>query len=326
MRKFLTLFLPVFIFSLNSAIAQDFRTIKTDNEATPRHENGFVSAGGKLYLIGGRGIKPVEAFDPKTNKWKKLGETPLEIHHFQPVVYEGKIYIIGALTGKFPHETPVPNVLIFDPEKDQWQTGPSIPENRRRGAAACAVSGSKAYITGGIIDGHSSGTVNWLDVFDFETEAWSALPDAPHRRDHVTSAIAEGHLYIIGGRQTDYHEEDNFAAFFKTNQRAVDRYDIARKEWTTLPDSLPVATGGGGAVFLNGKIYYTGGETAQEKAHHEVQVFSLDTQTWKIAGSLENGRHGTCLTVLGEYLYIASGSENRGGGPELSSIESLRPE
>ena len=317
--------LPLFLFTFVfiPASAQDFRIIKTSNEATPRHENGFVASGDKLYLIGGRGVKPVEAFDPKTNQWEKLGETPMEIHHFQPVAYQGKIYVIGALTGKFPHETPIPNVLIFDPGKDRWQTGPSIPENRRRGGAACAVSGSKAYITGGIIDGHSSSTVNWLDVYDFETEEWRILPDAPRKRDHVTSVIAKGHLYILGGRQTDYHEEDNFTAFFKTNQRAVDRFDIKKEVWATLSGNLPVPTAGGGAVYLNNKIYYTGGETAQEKAHHEVQVFSLDSQTWEVAGSLETGRHGTCLTVLGNRIYIASGSENRGGGPELSSIESL---
>lgn len=325
MTKSLILFLALFLIGLNLTTAQDFSTVKTSNEATARHENGFVAAGDKLYLIGGRGVKPVEAFDPKTNKWEKLGETPLEIHHFQPVAYKGKIYVIGALTGKFPHETPIPNVLIYDPGKDSWQTGPSIPENRRRGAAACAVSGTKAYITGGIIDGHSSGTVNWLDAFDFETGAWSVLPDAPHRRDHVTSAIAKGYLYIMGGRQTDYHEEGDFAAFFKTNQGAVDRYDIAEQEWTTLSDRLPVPTGGGGAVFLKGKIYYTGGETAQKKAHNEVQVLDLKSQTWEVTGSLENGRHGTCLTAMGKYLFIASGSENQGGGPELSSIESLKP-
>ena len=323
MMKFLALLLSILTLGSNSAIAQDFSIVKTANEATPRHENGFVAAGDKLYLIGGRGIKPVEAFDPKTNKWEKLGETPLEIHHFQPVAYQGKIYIMGAFTGKYPHETPIPNVLIFDPEKDQWHTGPSIPENRRRGAAACAVNGEKAYITGGIIDGHSNGTVNWLDEFDFETEKWTALPDAPHRRDHVTSAIADGHLYIIGGRQSDYHEEGNFAAFFKTNQRAVDKYDIAGKKWTTLSDSLPVATAGGGAVYFKDKIYYTGGETAQKKAHHQVQAYSLKSQTWDVSGSLEKGRHGTCLTLSGKILYIASGSENQGGGPELSSIESV---
>ena len=30
---------------------------------TPRHETGFVECQGKFYLIGGRGIKPVEEFD-----------------------------------------------------------------------------------------------------------------------------------------------------------------------------------------------------------------------------------------------------------------------
>ena len=49
--------------------------------------------------------------------------------------------------------------------------------------------------------------------------------------------------------------------------------------------------------------------------------FNLNDKTWKEKPSLNIGRHGTNAAVLNDKIYIASGSGNQGGGPELTSIE-----
>ena len=76
----------------------------------------MVEFGGKAYLFGGRGVKPVEEFDPATNSWRRLGPTPLEIHHFQPVVYGDKVYVMTAMTGRYPKETPLETIYMWDPK------------------------------------------------------------------------------------------------------------------------------------------------------------------------------------------------------------------
>lgn len=58
-------------------------TLSIDGNPAARHETAMVAFDGKAYLFGGRGIKPVEEFDPATATWRQLGPTPLEIHHFQ---------------------------------------------------------------------------------------------------------------------------------------------------------------------------------------------------------------------------------------------------
>src|SRR3712207_3186322 len=49
---------------------------------TARHEASFVQAGNKFYLLGGRGIKPVQVFDPVNKTWTNKANTPIELHHF----------------------------------------------------------------------------------------------------------------------------------------------------------------------------------------------------------------------------------------------------
>src|SRR4051812_25192744 len=85
---------------------------------TPREECAFAQAGGKFYLMGGRGIQPVQEFTPATRTWKDLKNTPTILNHFQALTYCGLIYVIGAfdenLAG-FPNETPAPNIYLYNP-------------------------------------------------------------------------------------------------------------------------------------------------------------------------------------------------------------------
>ena len=126
----------------------------------------MVAVGGRAYLMGGRGVKSVEEFDPGSNPWRELGPTPLEIHHFQPVALGGLICVMSAVTGKYPKETPLESWHTYDPADDTWQKGAPIPQGRRRGGAGTAVHDGKIYVACGIIDGHTSGTVAWFDEFD----------------------------------------------------------------------------------------------------------------------------------------------------------------
>lgn len=42
------------------------------------------------------------------------------IHHFQPISYKNRIYMVGAMTGNYPDEPPMNSIHIYDPEKDSW--------------------------------------------------------------------------------------------------------------------------------------------------------------------------------------------------------------
>ena len=101
-----------------------WQVVTNDPPCTARDETALTALNGKLYLLGGRSIDPVEVFDPSTNGWKKLAPPPMELNHFQAVAVDGRIAVVGALTGKFPHETPVPNLWWFDPKKMNGRKAP----------------------------------------------------------------------------------------------------------------------------------------------------------------------------------------------------------
>lgn len=296
-----------------------WQAVESEDDSKPvqRHEAAFVRLGEKFYLLGGRGIRPVSIFDTRTNSWSTGSEPPIEMHHFQPVVYGNKIFIIAALTGVWPDETPTEHIYEYDPATDTWSKGDEIPEERRRGSTGNVIHEGKIYVSCGIKNGHIGDHKNWLDSYDPKTGEWEVLADAPRPRDHFQAVLVKGKIYVPAGRNTGKNDGP-----FGGTIAEVDAYDIASNSWEALPNNIPTRRAGNAAILYNGEVVVAGGESPkQEKAHAEVEALDLATYQWKVMPSLLEGRHGTGLLEYEGALYIASGCGNRGGEPELFTME-----
>ncbi|TCZ67481.1 malectin domain-containing carbohydrate-binding protein [Flaviaesturariibacter aridisoli] len=288
----------------------------------PREENAYVQAGNKFYLLGGRGNKPVQEYNPATKAWVDKASQPLELHHFQALSWQGLIYVVGAFTGAYPHETPVANLYIYNPASNAWFTGATIPQARRRGAGGAVVFNNKIYLVGGITDGHWAGWVKWFDEYDPATNTWRTLPDAPRERDHVQVVVVNNKLYVAGGRRSSAAtgQDLDFAV------AQVDVFDFNSNTWSTLPagSNLPTLRSGASNVVLGNELIVIGGESAaQTAAHVQTEALNVSTGTWRTLANLQQGRHGTQAIASNGGIYTAAGPGNRGGTPLLTTQEAF---
>ena len=297
--------------------------VKSFGAPHARHECGFAEAGGRFFLFGGRGLKVTDVFDPVTCHWSEAAAPPFEVHHFQPVTFENNLWLFGAMTGQWPAETPLETALIYAPQQDAWQLGPDIPANRQRGAVGCVFHDGWFYLAGGIVDGHRSGTKAWFDRYNPRTNTWELLPDAPHKRDHAQLVVVNDRLYFVGGRETGRHNAQDYDAVFSATIPEVDVFDLRTNRWSTLDAPLPCPSAAAGCIAKNHLIYYVGGEAEPQEAFKDLYVLDTTTQQWRKKGALEQGRHGTNAIFYDDALWIASGCGNKGGTPELDSIEKL---
>lgn len=301
--------------------AREWQYVESADGSLPvaRHEAAFVNVGSIFYLLGGRGIRPVSIYDTQSGTWTKGPEPPIELHHFQPVVVEDRIYILGALTGGWPEETPVGHIYIYDTATDTWNKGDPIPTERRRGSTGNVLFGDKIYMLCGIKNGHIGDHKDWADSYNLKTGSWEVLSDAPRTRDHYQAVQANGVIYALAGRNTGSSETP-----FGGTIGAVDAYHIATDTWKTMPNPIPTERAGTAAIYHNELILVAGGEShEQEKTHSEVEALDPKTGTWQAWPPLNEGRHGTGLVAFGDALHIASGCGNRGGSPELTTMERL---
>lgn len=306
---------------------------------TKRHENAYVQAGEKFYLIGGRGSqnKKVDIYDPVKKAWTQSGSThPIEMHHFQAITYQGLIYVLGAFTGNYPGEVPIEQVYIYNPVADTWHVGDDI--SRPRGSAGAVIYDHKIYLVGGLQDGHRGDYVQWFDEYDPTTGTWKTLPDVPHFRDHFQAAVVDGKLVLAGGRLSD--ADQNLAAqnydaellpplpgstnAFNATVPMVDLYDFGSSTWSNQPlPALPTPRGGTASAVLGSEVLIIGGESGTTAdAHSETEAYDVNSQTWRSLASLLpegdfKGRHGTQVVVNNGAVYIAAGSGKQGGNPGL---------
>jgi N-acetylneuraminic acid mutarotase len=322
MAVFSRLQMLLMVFSVNAFSQQGhWNTLITKNQVNGRSECGMAALDGKLYLIGGDGMNPVEVFDPKTLGWSKKSAPPVAMNHFAAVDLKNKIYVLEAFEGgSFPNQPNLSHVYIYDARTDSWSAGTGLAPERTRAAAGTAGYHGKLYLVNGIQHGHSSGTSNMFDVYDPEKDQWSALPDAPHIRDHCEAAVVGDKLYVAGGRNTSFRDPNHVITFFSQTVLDVDCFDFKSGHWTTLSAKLPLGTGGGSMVNLKGILYYMGGEraTATERNAPRKNTFYLDPthlEKWVETDSLNLARNGMSAAVIDDKIYAFGGAGGNGPMP-----------
>ncbi len=303
----------------NVNAANTWQEVNTSDGSKPqaRHEAGAIGFQNQFYLMGGRGQRQVNRYNPANNRWENLGVPDMELNHFQPVVYGGNIFVIGALDCCFPSESVVPRVQIFNPSTNTWSQGAQLPTNRQRGSAGTVVYNNKIYMVGGSTNGHDAGMVNWFDEYNPANDQWSTLPNAPTKRDHFSAAVVGNKLVVAGGRQTDH------PTTFANLVSQVDIYNFSTGTWTSGAP-IPTQRAGAMAVSYGEEIIVIGGEASQGVAALKtVEAYNVTTNKWRTLNSLRTARHSGGAAIVGNAIHVVSGNTTTGGGNETQSHEKL---
>lgn len=321
------LFTLTFLLSALFAKAQagHWELLKTKNKVDARGECSLAAVDGKLYLIGGQGpAAAVGILNPATLSWSMGAVAPVPMNHFQSVALGKKVYVLDAFDNSpYPNQIPAADAFSYDTQTDKWQPLAGLSADRMRGGAGAATHDGKLYLVCGIKHGHNTGTCGLFDEYDPKTNKWAQLPNAPHIRDHSMAVVIGDKLYAIGGRNTSLHDASNFMSFFDKVMLDVDCYDFKTGKWSTLDAKLPMGTGGGTAVNLDGKLFYIGGERATATTSNGPQkdVYYLNvanpSASWEAAAKLNLARNGVGGAVLDHKIYIAGGSES-GSKPKIA--------
>jgi N-acetylneuraminic acid mutarotase len=159
----------------------------------------------KIYLIGGLQTpfqpwvcsKDNFVYDPAEGSWTSAAPIPTEISSYASAVVDNKIYVIGgydiATLVKYN------STQIYDTETDTWGFGTPLPAtlyDASAGATTGVLAPKRIYVLGGT----SSAGNDLNQVYDPETDSWSAGTPMPTPRARLTVAVVDDMLYAIGGR------------------------------------------------------------------------------------------------------------------------------
>jgi hypothetical protein len=286
---------------------------------------GAAVCDGWLYVYGGHtGEEHAHSRDNLSNHFRRLNlaggsweDLPMEtaLQGLPLVAHGGKLYRVGGLNirnaaGDKGDTHSVAEFACYDPATAKWTALASLPEARSSHDAV--VIDNTLYVVGGwTLDGEEKG--DWLSTawsFDLSQSdgKWQALASPTFKRRALALAAWNGKVVALGGM------DENAKV-----SRRVDVLDVAKGQWTELPE-LPrsqMAGFGVSAWNLDGKLIVSGADGV-------VHELADDGSAWQDAGKLAVGRffHRLLPGPNSTLLVVAGASMDAG---HLATIESFAP-
>ncbi|CAA7027509.1 unnamed protein product [Microthlaspi erraticum] len=120
-----------------------------------------------------------------------------------------EIYVIGG-----SYEAPSSSVRVLNCRSHTWRNAPNMTVAREE--ATAILLDQKIYVMGGCVNDKSSAN-NWFEVFDINTQTWSALPspraDYDELRQYiVVNAAVKGKIYAMA-QEKEYTYEPTSGAW-----------------------------------------------------------------------------------------------------------------
>lgn len=301
---------------------------------SPRQEIYATTHDGLILTAGGlaEGASAVRddflAYDPQADSWRLLANLPAARHHITLSTVDGLIYAVGGFSGAFPNWRPEASAYSYDFGTGQWSALPDL--SVARGEHVSAVVEGRIYVIGGRVGGTPSASTfnehrdtSRMDIFDPETGTWSRGVDAPTARNSAASAVIDGRIYIVGGRQYLAQTDGNAV---NVNVASLEVFDPETGLWSVRAP-LPQAAGGVAAAAVEGKLYVVGGEqwSPTREVFAEAWIYDPATDEWDAMPDLNVPRHGLAAAAIEDRIYVFGGATETGAG-DVAAHETITVE
>jgi len=221
----------------------------------PLHHTMAAVVDGTLYVIGGefegagtgrpsQYLDSVYMLDEAADEWVPRAPMPTARSAGGAAVIAGKIYVAG---GRPPRGH---DFAVYDPAADAWTVLPDLPTARNH-LAVGAIDG-KVYVAGGRFGpDFNSELTAVLEIYDPATNTWMQGPSMLEPRSGMSSIVANGCLWAMGGERDRTTDSGVFPH--------TEAFDPRTSTWQRFTP-MPTPTHGQiGAAFLNGRIHIPGG-------------------------------------------------------------------
>ena len=180
--------------------------------------------------------------------------------------------------------------------------------NIAKGGSASAVIGNKIYVFGGMGAGYT--LYNSAEVYNTETNEWSALPSIAMEIAYLTAGVINNKIYLVGG----YYMEG--ASWATTN--STWEYDPEGAGWTKKAD-CPVNIADQASCVMNNKMYILGGLQAWPPTdtpdQNKVFVYDPASDTWESMQSMIYPRgQGASAVALNDTIFVIGGAHPTASG------------
>lgn len=285
-------------------------------------------------------------------RWQQRSAMPTPRHEHAFVKSDGLVYVLGGLVEGL---SAVPLVDVYDPETDEWTTGPPLPYAPNH--AMAAARGGVVYHLGGYLVGLDVPTDRAVALVD---GAWEELPPMPEPRAAAAAEFVDGKLYVVGGvgpggvatesfvfdpatrewseapgprTPREHHTLVRYRGFlyalggraltFETTMPSVERFNPDTGRWSPQPD-MPYATAGHVSVVTRNRLLVVLGGEGTPGPFADAYALDLRTKRWFPLPALDPARTGFAAAAFGSVVYAFGGAGTDPAYYDLTEAIDLR--
>ncbi len=180
-------------------------------------ERAVLLQGGQVLLLGrfgsseGSASQGAAIYDPASGLWHMAAPPSQSFGDGTPVLLaNGNVLFIGGYIVEHVSQPVVENVYtvlngveIYDPTSNTWSSGAPM-QQARAGETATPLSDGNVLVTGGVsamfTGSAGSGSIASTEIYDPQTDSWSALaPMHLPRAGHTATLLEDGNVLVAGG-------------------------------------------------------------------------------------------------------------------------------
>ena len=252
--------------------------------------------GGWTYSVG----DPHTVCQYESDQWVRLEH--YQWRYFAMAAVKKKLTLVGGLDTSIPLWRVTNEIAVWERKgvSHQW-THPYPPMPTPRYSPAVATHNQWLVVAGGCDVRHNY--LAAVDLLNTDTRQWLSTTPLPVKCSHVTTAIVQDELYLVGGTLT------TTLVVSLPDLVSTDSANTA-KSWRTLP-SPPLESSA--AITLHGALLAVGGCHGNDRSTAAIHAYQPATNNWKQVGELPTAHSSSACTLLpsGELL-VAGGFHSKG--------------
>lgn len=242
--------------------------------------------------------------------WRNGQSLPFPVQEIYPALHAGRIHLAGGFIAEDGRITgPTAMHHAYDPASGNWTVKAPLPAARHH-PQLISYRG-RLYCIGGYETGEQGGWQMRGGVwrYDDAEDAWSAAPAMPVPNGESISEVADGLLFVIGGRHP--RADRNLDWNDQTDVATAWAFD-GSKWFDTAP--MPTARNSAASGVINGYIHVIGGRTVGggNLARHE--VYDPASDRWEHRAPMPKAQGGLAAAAIGHRLYAFGGEYFSGNG------------
>ena len=287
---------------------------------------------------------------PEGLAWQPISDVPFRRQYAAATAVGGKVWMFGGIASKTSSTT----TKSFDPETNEWSTGPGLPVPLHHFSAVTYKG--QAVVIGGFIPGAELTSDQSDGVYVLREGTWERLPSLNHPRAAAAAAVVGDKIVVVGGqakgklvpadrglRRQAVDRQGRPPDPARAPGRGVRRPLRLRRRRTRAgsrqelrgaralrPRVQPLDQAEGradpqgsvGVTYAGGRIVTVGGE-GTTTVSGKVFGYDIKNDTWSELPSLETPVHGAAVTALGSTVYAIGGATEPGHVGSTNKAEIL---